>query len=234
METNVNLDPLIAALALLIVCGLIFVAAVALVFSIVQQKSALAGAAVIAIAGIGVVYFALLLVFSFRSGDELLARGEEKYFCEMDCHLAYSITEVREEKALEDLLNPSDSLKRVNASGTFWLVTIRTRFDEKTVSPTRGDAPLNPNPRIVYVLDEHGNRYLPSSEGQLILVRSHDPGKPLSTPIRPGEAYTTTVVFDLPVDVKNPTLLIQEDHPLTRIIIGHENSPFHKKIRLRL
>jgi hypothetical protein len=113
-------------------------------------------------------------------------------------------------------------------------VTIRTRFDEKTVSPTRGNAPLNPNPRIVYVLDEHGTRYLPSPEGQMILVRSQDPGKPMSTPLRPGETYTTTVVFDLPVDVNNPTLLIQDDHPLTRLIIGHENSPFHKKIRFQL
>ena len=234
MDTNVNLDAPIAALALMAVCGLIFVAAVALVFSIVQRKSALAGAAVIAIAVIGAIYLGLLLTFSFRSGDKLLARGEEKYFCEMDCHLAYSITEVRETKTLEDLFNPGDALNRVTASGTFWLVTIRTRFDEKTVSPTRGNQPLNPNPRIVYVLDEHGTRYLPSSEGQLILVRSQDPGKPMSTSIRPGETYTTTVVFDLPVDVKNPTLLIQDDHPVTRFIIGHENSPFHKKIRFQL
>ena len=234
MDANVNLAAPIAALALMIVCGLIFISAVALVFSIVQRRSALAGAAIIAIAAIGVIYLGLLLVFSFRSGDKVLARGEEKYFCEMDCHLAYSITEVRETKVLEDLFNPGDSLDRETASGTFWLVTIRTRFDEKTVSPTRGDAPLNPNPRIVYVLDEHGIRYLPSSEGQLILARSQEPGKPMSAPIRPGEIYTTTVVFDLPVDVKNPTLLIQDDHPLTRLIIGHENSPFHKKIRFQL
>ncbi len=233
MDTNVNLDALVAALALMAVCGLVFVAAVALIFSIIQRRSALAGAAVIAIVAIGAIYLGLLLVFSFRSGDKLLARGEEKYFCEMDCHLAYSITEVRETKTLEDP-NSGDGLNRVTASGTFWLVTIRTRFDEKTVSPTRGDAPLNPNPRIVYVLDEHGTRYLPSPEAQLILVRSQVPGKPMSTPIRPGETYTTTVVFDLPVDVKNPTLLIQDDHPLTRFIIGHENSPFHKKIRFQL
>ena len=234
MDTNVNLDAPIAALALLTVCGLIFVAAVALVFSIVQRRSALAGAAVIAIVAVGAIYLGLLLVFSFRSGDKLLARGEEKYFCEMDCHLAYSITEVRETKTLEDPFNPGDSLNRVTANGTFWLVIIRTRFDEKTASPTRGNAPLNPNPRIVYVLDEHGNRYLPSADGQHILVRSQDPGKPMSTPLRPGETYTTTVVFDLPADVKNPTLLIQDDHPLTRFIIGHENSPFHKKIRFQL
>lgn len=228
MDTNVNLAAPIAALALMAVCGLIFAAALALVFSIVQRRSALAGAAVIAIVAIGAIYLGLLLVFSFRSGDKLLARGEEKYFCEMDCHLAYSILQVRETKVVEDASH------RATAEGTFWLVTIQTRFDEKTVSPTRGNAPLNPNPRIVYVLDEHGTRYLPSPEGQLALLRSRDPGKPMSTPIRPGETYTTTVVFDLPVDVNNPTLLIQDDHPLTRFIIGHENSPFHKKIRFQL
>ena len=228
MDTNVNLDALTAALALMIVCGLIFMSAVALIFSIIQRRSALAGAAVIAIVAIAAIYLGLLLVFSFRSGDKVLARGEEKYFCEMDCHLAYSILQIRETKTLEDAFN------RATAGGTFWLVTIQTRFDEKTVGPTRGNAPLNPNPRIVYVLDELGTRYLPSSEGQLILVRSHDPGRPMSTPIRPGETYNTTVVFDIPVDVKNPTLIIQDDHPLTRLIIGHENSPFHKKIRFQL
>ena len=216
------------------VCGLVFVAAVAFVFSIFQRKSALAGAAVIAIMAIGFIYLGVLLVFSYRSGDKVLARGEEKYFCEMDCHLAYSITEVHETKTLEDRSNPSGSLNRMSAGGTFWLVTIRTRFDENTVSPTRGNAPLTPNPRIVYVLDEHGTRYLPSPEAQRILVQSQDPGKPMATPIHPGETYTTKFVFDLPVDVKNPTLLIQDDHPLTRFIIGHENSPFHKKIRFQL
>jgi hypothetical protein len=226
MDTNVNLDALIGALALMTLCGLMFAAAVALVFSIVQRKPALAGAAVIAMVAIGAIYLGLLLVFSFRSGDKLLVRGEEKYFCEMDCHLAYSISDVRETKILEDHLNPDNSLNRVTAGGTFWLVTIRTRFDANT--------PLNPNPRIVYVLDEQGTRYLPSPEGQLTLARSQDPGKAMSTPIRPGETYTTTVVFDLPVDVRNPTLLIQDDHPFTRLIIGHENSPFHKKIRFQL
>ena len=233
MDTNVNLNAPIAALAMMAVCGLIFVAAVALVFSIVQRRAALAGAAVIAITAIGAGYLGLLLLFSFRSGDKVLAHGEEKYFCEMDCHLAYSIAHVRETEVLENALNPG-SINRVTAKGIFWLVTIQTRFDEKTISPTRGNEPLNPNPRIVYVLDEHGKRYLPSSEGQLLLVRSQDPGKPLSTPIRPGENYTTTIVFDLPADVKNPTLLIQDDHPVTRLIIGHENSPFHKKIRFQL
>ena len=228
MDTNVNLDALIAALALMTVCGLIFIAGVVLVFSIVQRRPALAGAAVIAIVAIVAIYLGLLLAFSFRSSDKVLARGEEKYFCEMDCHLAYSIAQVRETKVLDDAFN------LVNASSTFWLITIQTRFDEKTVSPKRGNAPLNPNPRIVYVLDEHGTRYLPSPEGQLILMKSQDPGKPMSTPIRPGEAYTTTVVFDLPVGVRNPTLLIQDDHPLNRFIIGHENSPFHKKIRFQL
>src|SRR5918994_4888370 len=112
MDTNVNLNAVTAAIALMAVCGLVFVAAVVFVFSIIQRKSALAGAAVITIVAIGAFYLGLLLVFSFRSGDRLLARGEEKYFCEMDCHLAYSITEVRETKTLEDFLDPGDALNR--------------------------------------------------------------------------------------------------------------------------
>lgn len=234
MHTNLNLAAPIALLALLAVCGLIFVSAIALVFSILQRRFVVARAALVAIAATGVMYIGLVMFFSLRSNDRLLERGEEKYFCEMDCHLAYSITDVREQKTLEDKFNSADSTNRVAANGSFWLVTIQTRFDEKTTSPARGDAPLRPNSRDVYVEDKHGKRYSPSSEAQHMLVRLDHSGTPMSTPLRPGESYTTTFVFDLPIDVSDPALLIQETNPITRLVIGHENSFFHKKIRFQL
>jgi hypothetical protein len=47
------------------------------------------------LAGGSVVYFGLLVAFSEASKDVTLGRGNEKYFCEIDCHLAYSVTEVK-------------------------------------------------------------------------------------------------------------------------------------------
>ena len=56
----------------------------------------------------------------------------------------------------------------------------------------------------------------------------------METPLRPGESYTTDVVFDLPADVKTAMLLINEGEWETHLVIGHENSPLHSKTRLQL
>jgi hypothetical protein len=51
-----------------------------------------------ALVGTGaVVYIALLLGMSLASREVTLAPGQEKYFCEIDCHLAYSVVASREE-----------------------------------------------------------------------------------------------------------------------------------------
>ena len=52
--------------------------------------------------------------------------------------------------------------------------------------------------------------------------------------LRPGQSFTTELVFDVLRDSSALRLLITEDDPETRLIIGHENSLFHKKIYLSL
>jgi hypothetical protein len=56
----------------------------------------------------------------------------------------------------------------------------------------------------------------------------------MTIPLRPGESYSTTLVFDLPTEIKNPTLLIREGELVTHLVIGHENSPLHKKTRFQI
>jgi hypothetical protein len=56
----------------------------------------------------------------------------------------------------------------------------------------------------------------------------------LVQPIRPGDAYETELIFDLPAGVREPRLLITELDPVTLVLIGHENSLFHKKTVMRL
>jgi hypothetical protein len=83
------------------------------------------------------------------------------------------------------------------------------------------------------VVDGVGRRYAPSSEG-LPALAARIPTRPLTTPLRPGGSYTTVLAFELPADVTHPRLLVTDEEPITRLLIGHEGSPGHKKIYFEL
>jgi hypothetical protein len=170
----------------------------------------------------------LLLLFSWTSTEKVLARGEEKHFCEIDCHLAYSILDSQATKTL------GTAPSQLTATGLFRVIKIKTRFDEKTISTTRGDSLLYPNSRVLVVVDAQGKEYFPSPEAERLLRGLNEAGMPFTTPLRPGETYPTTVVFDLPPDIQNPALLIHEGEPQTYFVIGHENSLLHKKTKLQI
>jgi hypothetical protein len=170
-------------------------------------------------------YLALLLAFSFLSREETLKKGDRKYFCEIDCHLAYSLQEASQTRALG--VPPH----LVAARGVFHVATIKTWFDERTIASFRGNGPLTPNPRAVFVVDDSGRLYEPSLAGQKALEESHGLSTPLTRMLRPGASYTTTLVFDLPEGVRNPRLLVTDSGEIPeRFLIGHEKSLFHKKI----
>jgi hypothetical protein len=218
MFTNVNLAAPIGALALLGTGFTLLVGAILLIQALIVRKSGRAKLFLALMLTFGFAYFGVMLIFSVVSHDKLLARGEEKHFCELDCHLAYSITNTAQAKTIEDNGKPAI------AQGQFTIVTIRTRFDETTIGPRRGDGLLYPNGRALTLIDERGNRYRPAIQI----------GTPMSSPLRPAETYSTQVAFDLPESVKATALLINEDSWETHLIVGHENSPFHGKARFQL
>jgi len=228
MYTNVNLLAPAGALLFLGTAFLIVCLSLLLIFSLIKKRSSLRKFSAVAIVLIAALYLSLLLIFSLSSSEKVLARGEEKHFCEIDCHLAYSVIDSRATKTLGAAPN------QVNAKGMFRVVTIKTRFDETTISRTRGDALLYPNSRVLAVIDANGKQYFPSAEGENLLQGLNQAGMPFTAPLRPGESYQTTVVFDLPADIQNPTLLIHEGEPETHFVIGHENSLLHKKTRFRI
>jgi len=211
MYTNVNLEAPLAALALLGTAFLIFVAAIVLIQSLVVRKLRRAKVVILAMVAIVALYGSAVVGFSFASHYHLLARGQEKHFCELDCHLAYSIVGVAPATTSADGHQPLT-------------VTIKTRFDETTISPSRGNGLLYPNPRALTLYDDRGNLYGAQTQS----------GTPLTTPLRPGESYTTDVTFNLPAGVKGAKLLINEADWITHIVIGHENSPLHKKTEFQL
>jgi hypothetical protein len=228
MNTNVNLEAAVGVLGFLGTGLLLFTATLGVLFLLVRGRRAAAGNVVLVALGLCVAYAGLLVVFSLASTEHVLARGAEKHFCEIDCHLAYSIKDVRQTKTL------GPAAQTVTANGVFYVVTVKTRFDEQTISSRRGNQPLTPNSRIVTVLDADGHEYEPAPAGQRAVELTEGAGLPFTTPLRPGESYTTELVFDLPANVREPRLLIHEGETVTHFIIGHENSPLHKKTAFQL
>jgi hypothetical protein len=170
-----------------------------------------------------------LLAVSLLSRERVLAPGEQKYFCEVDCHVAYSVVGVATTKTLGPLPSPQA------ARGTYYVVKVKTWFDERTISKRRTkDLPLTPSPCQVTIVDDQGRRYFPSPDALSALEQVAGQTTPPTQPLRPGESYTTALVFDLPSEARNPRLLITDVGIVTRFLVGHEDSPLHKKIYFAL
>jgi hypothetical protein len=221
----VNLAAPVGVLGFLATGFLLVGLAIVLFVSLVLRKFSLARILFAGFSGIAVAYLGLMLLFSVGSSEKVLTRGQEKHFCELDCHLAYSVQDVRRAKTL----GAAPDAK--TADGSFYIVTIKTRFDETTIGPRRGNGLIYPNPRAIAVVDESGRQYQPVQD---LPEQSIGTSTPITTPLRPGEAYTTTLVFDLPSGINKPVLLINESDWITHLIVGHENSLLHKKTSFQI
>ena len=206
IASNMNFPAPLAVIGFLAASTGLFLCLAAILVAWFARKPKFARS-VATLLGIGaVVYFALLFSFSLGSHATTLPRGQEKYFCEIDCHLAYSVVDVQTQPGS-------------------YLVTLRTRFDETTISPSRPkDAPLTPSPRQVILIDDNGHEYSPTTIT----------GTPLATPLKPADSYNTQLEFRVP-EATNLKLLINTrpawpDH----LVIGDENSWLHKKTYLAL
>jgi len=154
------------------------------------------------VGGVGAgAYVLLFAIASFTSHDRVLAPGEEKHICEIDCHLAYSVAGVKTEPG------PNGT--------TRYTVTVQVRFDEETISSRRPrDMALSPNSRYVALVDAAGDTYPGSTEG-------------LQRRLIPGESYTTDIGFDVPAGATGARLVLRNNDFETHFLIGHENSLGH-------
>jgi hypothetical protein len=154
------------------------------------------------------LYLLLFLGASLLSRNRVLAPGEEKHICEIDCHLAYSVIGATAESL------PTGEVRHT--------VTIKVRFDEETISARRSrTAPLTPNNRYVALVDARGRQYRASTDA-------------LRRPLVPGETYTTSLIFKVPADARDLRLVLRNNDAETAFIIGHENSLFHGKTTFAL
>ena len=221
--------PHLAPLVVLLFLGALFLTGVSIVVLLygAARRSKLyarigAGAALVIAAG----YVLLLCGVSLASSEKVLPTGGWKYFCEIDCHIGYSVSAVRTAASIGPELRPTA------AHGRFVIVGLKVWFDERTISPTRGDGLLTPNARRVVLVDSIGRTYEQSPEGGSVLARASGEQMSLRQALRPGQSFTRELAFDVPRDAAGLRLLITEDDPETRLIIGHENSLLHKKIYL--
>lgn len=215
----------IVVLAFLGTAFLLVVAAVALLYATISRRRELVPRILFVAGGLLLLYAGALLGASALSREVVLQHGERKYFCEIDCHLAYSVEKV--ETTPEIGIPPNT----IHAAGTFYVVALKAWFDPSTISPRRPlDVPLSPNPRKVYVQDSAGGRYAPSAPALEALISMGRRSTPLSAPLKPGESYISYLVFDLPKDARNPRLFLGNGVDVEHLLIGHEMSPWHKRV----
>jgi hypothetical protein len=219
MYRNVNLDAHLSALIFLGSAALLIFLLVSILIVFFWRRPWVRYC-VTALATLLIGYGVLLLAFSIVSRERTLAVGEEKYFCELDCHLAYSVQKVERTKQIGDVV----------ANGEFYIVTIRGRFDETTTASWRPrDVPLIPDPLSFALVDGHGDSVPPSVIGAAAWTAFHGASPNLFQPLRPGESAEATLVFDAPPAMHSPRLLASFAVFPTQILIGDESSLFHKK-----
>jgi hypothetical protein len=226
-ESTPHFAPIVVLLFLgaVLLAGISFVV---FVYGAVRRSSFFAASGAVAFAIVAGGYALLLCATSVASIETTLPVGGWKYFCEVDCHLAYSVADSRTSRVI------GPELQQTIASGQFVIVRLKTWFDEHSISSHRGNSPLRPNRRRVVLVDDTGRSFGPSREGEAAQQRAGGVSTPVTEALRPGESYTTDFVFEVPKDVRGLRLLITEDDPESRLVIGHENSFLHKKIYLGL
>jgi len=159
----------------------------------------------VATAGVAIfVYGAVLIGASLASADVVLLPGQEKMFCGLDCDLAFSVPRVLPAK-------PSAASMRA-----FYAI-LRARSD------ARG-ALITPSSVRAWLVSAGGRRFDPAS-GRAVRYRA---------PIPPGARVDVSLRFDVPAAARDLRLVVTEGGAMTRLVIGDENSFFHRKTVFRL
>lgn len=205
LASNMDFPAPAAVLGFMAACGGLTLSTLGVVVAVFTRKMRFIKPLLLIVAAGAGVYFSILFCFSALSHDRTLARGQEKYFCEIDCHLAYSVVSVNAEP---------------DASSMNYRVMVRTRFDETTISSTRPlDMPLTANPRLLVLVDSLGRKHSP--------INASD--RSLYTPLKPGQSCLTELRFELPRDATASRLLITSQGWPEGFLIGDEQSPWHGK-----
>lgn len=168
------------------------------------------------VGGVGVwcmFYLALLLGFSLVSEERFLGLHEPKEFCGfyLDCHLHTAVTDVRKAKKIGNK----------TANGEFYIVTVKVFSNARRATLGFGRLDL-------HVIDADGRVYRHSPDAE-------PPDPWFTRPVPAGGSFERDVVFDLPTDIRDPRLDMQDDKGLIeKFVIADEDSILHKRAYFRL
>ncbi len=218
----------IAVMAFLGAALLLMVSALTFLFGLMRKSRRILQVAFAAGTVVLAGYLTILLGFSMFSREVSLPVGSWKYFCEIDCHIANAVTNVW------TAANVGPETQQISSRGQFVIVELKTWFDPSTIGPQRGNGPLTPNDRSVILVDGAGRNYPESSRAAAILSAIGVQSSPLRTALRPGEAFISYLVFEMPADASGLQLQFRAADAEDALLWGHENSPLHKKISFSL
>lgn len=204
-----NIFDLILILSVLIVLTIVL----GLLVSLAARRRALARRLFIGLA-IYIGGYAMLLVgAALLSPQQVLGMHQPRCFDDW----CASVERVKQQPAIGS----------VQANGAFFLVTIRVTNRARRISQRARDVGI-------YLLDSLGKRYNPSLEGQRALDEAGLAGSPLDSQLDAGGAFTHTAVFDVPAGTEQLGLVISHGAFPDAIVIGDEQSLFHKPTVVRL
>jgi hypothetical protein len=99
LYSNMNFPAPASILGFLGACGGLVLSLLAIGVAYFARKPRLGQLLLKLTAAGALFYLGLLLAFAWSSKDYLLTQGQEKHFCEIDCHLAYSVLSVKSESS---------------------------------------------------------------------------------------------------------------------------------------
>ncbi len=215
----------VALLLWLLTAGVVLGALAGGAFAAITRRPAwipwIAGAAFVWLAAYG----ALLIGVSLAGEEQILENGEVESFCGvyLDCHMGVEVAGVRKAEVLGSAAT--------STRGNFWVVTVR-------VSNTARRVPLRIHAPVARVIDDAGRKYGPSEQGQRALAGPGRPPTTLDREVSAGGSYSAEIVFDLPMEVHDPRLVITSDVWVDRaaelFLIGDVDSFLHSPAVHRL
>ena len=216
---------------IMLILSVVIIAAIVITLIVARlQRRAIAELALglgVALAGWSVIYGVALVGTSLASDVKVLGTNQDKHFCGfyLDCHLHVAVVRVDTSR----LLGPASA--RVRARGRFVAVTLR-------VSSDAGRMPIRFVGPRARVLDAFGREFPRDEAAERALAWAGAPSVPLTQTVEAGEAFLTTVVFDVPSDSADLVLDVTDGYAVDRIIelflIGDDDSVLHRRTVFRL
>jgi hypothetical protein len=195
-------------------CGLALIVAL---LALVRRRWSAARRTLIGLSCYLLLYALALVSVAALSPQRALTMGQERCFDDW-CLAATHATQ-------QPTIGAAPQM--ATAQGRFIIVTVHVTSHAKGISQRALDVQL-------YLLDGAGRRYAVSTVGQRALAAAGQSGQPLDSELAPSGSFTHTAVFDIPASATQLALGVSHGAFPGAIIIGSDQSVFHRPTIIRL